>query len=324
MNLYPLKFKPIYKQKIWGGRNLERLFGRRLPAGSKIGESWELADLEQGAGIVANGPEAGKTLTELLRQWGGGLLGGAGARPDGRFPLLLKLLDANDILSLQVHPDAEQVAAIGAGAAIKTECWYILESRGGFIYKGVQPGVGREQFAEAIEADDVEAIKRLVRRIDVAAGDFHYLPAGTVHALGAGVVVAEVQTPSDTTYRVTDWGRGREIHVERSMQCIHFAPADDTAPGAKGQTLLVTEFFTVTRRSFEAGRTLDGLQGDGPKGRCSAMMLLAGDAKVSHDGTIEPVVQVRAGDTVLLPAHLDAPTILAETPCRWLEITLPE
>ncbi|MDY6914158.1 MAG: type I phosphomannose isomerase catalytic subunit [Planctomycetota bacterium] len=319
MNQYPLKFKPVYKEKIWGGRNLERLFSRALPPGKKIGESWELADLKEDAGIVANGPEAGKTLTELMRQWGGGLLGGAVAMPDGRFPLLLKLLDANDILSLQVHPDAEQVAAIGAGAAPKTECWYILESRGGFIYKGVQPGVGRKQFAEAIEADDAEAIKRLVQRIDVAAGDFHYLPAGTVHALGAGVVVAEVQTPSDTTYRVTDWGRGREIHVERSMQCIHFTPADDTAPGAMGETLLVTEFFTVTRRSLEAGQATGE-----PKGRCAAMMFLAGDAKVSHGGAVEPVVRVRAGDTVLLPAGLDAPTILACGDCTWLEITLAE
>jgi mannose-6-phosphate isomerase len=235
MESYPYKFVPIYKEKIWGGRNLQRLFGRLLPPGESIGESWELADLVEGVSQVANGPAAGTTLTDLTSRLGPRLLGGSRPMPDGRFPLLLKLLDANDILSLQVHPDADAVQAIGGDAAAKTECWYVVESRDGMIYKGVLPGVTAEQFRGAIESGTVE---QCVKTYGVAAGDFHYLPSGTVHALGAGVVVAEVQTPSDITCRVTDWGRGREIHVERSMQCIHFAEADDAAPGAQGDTLL--------------------------------------------------------------------------------------
>jgi len=226
MEPYPYKFVPIYKEKIWGGRNLHRLFGRLLPPGESIGESWELADLVEGVSRVANGPAAGATLTDLTGRLGPRLLGGSRPMPDGRFPLLLKLLDANDILSLQVHPDADAVQAIGGDAAAKTECWYVVESRDGMIYKGVLPGVTAEQFRGAIESGTVE---QCVKTYRVAAGDFHYLPSGTVHALGAGVVVAEVQTPSDITCRVTDWGRGREIHVERSMQCIHFAEADDAA-----------------------------------------------------------------------------------------------
>jgi len=318
MEAYPFKFTPIYKEKIWGGRNLERLFVRPLPDGKPIGESWELADLAEGVSRVSNGPAAGTSLTDLTRQLGQRLLGKARPMPDGRFPLLLKLLDANDILSLQVHPDAEAVRRIGPPAALKTECWYILESREGMIYKGVLPGVSSEQFRKAIETD---AVEKLVKRYDVRTGDFHYLPAGTVHALGAGVVIAEVQTPSDTTYRVTDWGRGREIHVERSMQCIHFAPADDNAPGAGGEMLLRTEFFNVAHRKAAGGGAVAL-----PAGRCTALMMLRAEepATVRHAGPAEPAVAARAGDTVLLPACLqDAEILPAEAGCEWLEVTLP-
>ncbi|MBL7221210.1 MAG: class I mannose-6-phosphate isomerase [Phycisphaerae bacterium] len=313
--IYPYKFTPIYIEKIWGGRNLERLFGRELPPDVSIGESWELADLDLGASVVSNGPLAGTSLTELTRRFGAGLLGSAKPLDNGRFPLLLKLLDANDILSLQVHPDARAAAEI-PGAALKTECWYAIDSRDGYIYKGLAPGVGPEQFREGIENDTVA---KLVRRYDLAVGDFHYLPAGTVHAIGPGLVVAEVQTPSDTTYRVTDWGRGREIHVERSMQCIHFTPVDDTSPGAEGDTLLVTEFFTVSRHAVGPDAPYAT-----PAGRCVAVMLLdGGDVEFRHSGPVEQLTLAAAGDTVVLPASLPGGSIRSSTGCSFLEITLP-
>ena len=316
MNVYPLKFSPIYKERIWGGRNLQRLFRRPLPPGKNIGESWELADLAEGASVASNGPLSGATLTELTGRMGGELLGTA-LPCDGRFPLLLKLLDANETLSLQVHPDAQAAARIGPPAALKTECWYVLESRGGFIYKGLEPGVTAGQFRRAIQDDTVE---RLVRRYDVVAGDFHYLPAGVVHALGRGAVVAEVQTPSDTTYRVTDWGRGREIHVERSMQCIHFDPPAPQRPCNDPGVLLETEFFTVRMRSASAGRS-EPL----PSGRCSALMIVSAAAplEVRHGGPVEPVVRLGAGDTVLLPSAMREPALEAGGDCKWLEVTLP-
>jgi mannose-6-phosphate isomerase len=316
MDVYPLTFYPLYKEKIWGGRNLERLFDRELPDESPIGESWELADLPEGVSIVANGPQAGWPLTQVTSEMGNALLGRARPMPDGRFPLLLKLLDANDILSLQVHPDAEAVAELGPEAALKTECWYVVESRDGFIYKGVMPDASPDAFRAAIERDEVEP---LVRKVPCSAGDFHYLPAGTVHALGAGLVVAEVQTPSDTTYRVTDWGRGREIHVERSMQCIHFTPAGDDAPGAEGDTLLVTDYFTVARHEIDGGeRTL-------PPRRCTALMMLEADgATLNHDGEIESELPLRAGQTVLVPAELHEARLEASGKTTWLEITLPQ
>jgi mannose-6-phosphate isomerase len=339
MRIYPYKFRPIYKERLWGGRNLRRLLGRALPAGMKVGESWELADLPGDSSVLLNGPDAGVTLNDLTRHLGSDLLGLARPMSDGRFPLLLKLLDAEEILSLQVHPDAAAAAEIGPDAAPKTECWYILESRpssgsgpgstelaevraasrgGGGIYKGVLPGVTREQFAAAVQSDTVESV---VRKVPVAAGDFHYLPAGLVHALGPGVVLAEVQTPSDTTYRVTDWGRGREIHVERSMQCIRFGLTGDVAPGAKGETLLATEFFTVRKRSAESVSAVLF-----PPGRCTAVMVLhlAGEAEIRHAGRVEEVLSVSAGDTVLLPAALGDCAITVHGAVSWLEITLPE
>lgn len=314
MDVYPCRFNPVYKPKIWGGRNLQRLFGRELDGDKPIGESWELADIDEGTTTVANGPQAGTSLAELTAKWGEKLLGGAALSEAGRFPLLLKLLDAEDTLSLQVHPDADAVRLLGG--ALKTECWYVVESRGGFIYKGVREGVTAEQFRQAVETNTVEQV---MRRVDVAGGDFHYLPAGTVHALGAGVVVAEVQTPSDTTFRVSDWGRGREIHVEQSMQCIHFEPTSDAAPGAEGETLLVTEYFTVARRDEKAGavRSL-------PQGGCAAIMMLVGQATVRCESAAEPTVVLSAGDTALAPAGLREPAVVVQQDAKWLEITLPE
>jgi mannose-6-phosphate isomerase len=315
--IYPYKFTPIYIEKIWGGRNLERLFDRQLPPDAPIGESWELADLDVATSVVSNGPLAGTPLTELTRRLGADLLGGAKPLDNGRFPLLLKLLDANDILSLQVHPDARAAREI-PDAALKTECWYVVDSRDGYIYKGLVSGVGPQQFREGIESDTVE---KFVRRYDLAVGDFHYLPAGTVHAIGPGLVVAEVQTPSDTTYRVTDWGRGREIHVERSMQCIHFTPADDISPGAEGDTLLVTKFFTVDRHTVGPDNPYAT-----PEGKCVALMLLggAGDVELRHSGPVEPFTLAVAGDTVVLPASLTGGSIRSSSSCSFLEITLPD
>jgi len=316
MSVYPYKFEPIYKQKIWGGRNLERLFGRALPPGEKIGESWELADLTEGTSIISNGPEAGKTLTELMRRGPEAVLGRASPTPDGRFPLLGKLLDANDILSLQVHPDAVAAKRIGPAAAAKTECWYIIESRGGYIYKGLKDDVTPKRFREAVEDN---AVEELLRRFDVTAGEFHYLPAGTVHATGPGVVLAEVQTPSDTTYRLTDWGRGRPIQLERSLQCIHFDAAEEH-PGFEGARPLVTEFFTLARRTAAKG-SIVAL----PEARCAVLMFLEGGEalEIHHEGP-EAVTTILPGDTVLLSAGLRNAMLKASGSCAWLEVTLPD
>jgi mannose-6-phosphate isomerase len=315
VSVYPYKFVPVYKEKIWGGRALERLFERPLPPRAMIGESWELADLPEGQSLVAEGPEAGRSLNALLKDKGGDVLGGTPPTADGRFPLLLKLLDASDILSLQVHPDEEAARAIGPSAVPKTECWYVLESRRGYILKGVKPGLAEQAFRQALSAgDDAEALRRLVQRFDVKAGDFHYLPAGTVHALGPGVVVAEVQTPSDTTYRVSDWGRGRAIHVEEALRCIHFAPPAEP-PGAEGDVLVRTPYLSVRRVVREAGEE------QLPVGRCAAWMVVAGRGRLAGDPG--PAVQLRPGETVLVPAGMETRTWTVQEQMTVLEVLLP-
>ena len=319
MSVYPYKFEPVYKEKIWGGRALERLFERDLPAGAKIGESWELADLPEGQSVVSNGPDAGKTLNSLLVEKVDEILGPGVKLEDGRFPLLLKLLDANDILSLQVHPDEQAAAELGPPARFKTECWYILESRDGYILKGVKPSVTEADFRKAIaaEAEGGNPFDDLLERIDVSAGDFHYLPAGTVHALGPGVVLAEIQTPSYTTYRISDWGRGREVHVEEALKCIHFDSAVAAEPpGSGGDVLVNTPWFVVRKQVLPVG------ENELAEGSCTAWMTLAGKGQITCASVEEPV-SVKSGDTVLLPAGIKEPAVTVEEQMTLLEVTLP-
>jgi mannose-6-phosphate isomerase len=261
---------------------------------------------------VANGPFARCEIGQVRQQEKAALLNHAPLSPTGRFPLLLKYLDAQETLSIQVHPDVEAAKKL-PGAQPKTECWYVLDSRGGFIYKGLKAGVTPAQFRRALERDDVAD---LLERIDVQPGDFHFVPAGTVHALGAGVVVAEIQTPSDTTYRVSDWGRGREVHVEQAMQCIHFEVSPKEPPGRGGDCLLGTADFHVYLRPAAAG--LAAL----PQGRCSAWMILAGSGQIRSDHAAG-VVDFRPGDTLLLPADMTVGTATFFEPASRLEIHLP-
>lgn len=315
-------FEPIYQERIWGNRAFERLFGRTLPKGTLIGESWELADIPQGKSRVAEGELAGLAIDQLLTQRGKEILGsssGAG----GAFPLLLKYLDANDTLSLQVHPDEDTARRMGGPARSKTECWYVIESRNGYILKGLAPGAEPEDFRRALAGDDPAALLPLVRRYAVRAGDFHYLPAGTVHALGSGVVVAEVQTPSDTTYRVSDWGRGRPVQVQEAMASIHFDPAVAAPPGAAGSAddptaiLVASPYFTVMRHRRPAGRLAWHV------GHCAAWMVISG-AGMIEAGQGEPV-RLHPGRTLLLSAALPEATLqIDQEEMTWLEILLPE
>ncbi len=318
MELYPLKCEPVYVEKIWGGRSLERLFDRPLPPGKNIGESWEIAGIGDSGSVVNNGPLAGRSLSALIRDTGSAILGAQHRVDYPRLPLLLKLLDANDILSLQVHPDREAAARIGGGAVPKTECWYVLESRGGYIYKDLVPGTTRDEFAAALKSGDIE---RLVRRIDCAAGDFFYLPAGTVHALGAGLVVAEIQTPSDTTYRITDWGRGRDIHVDESLACIDFdsaAAGEDTARAEDGP-VLITNHFDVYLGSGAAGSAV----GVNPIG-CNCLMFIRGSGDILPDSGRSYEVSFGAGDTLLVPQSLPPATMRLAEDARWIEIRVPD
>src|SRR4051812_8420313 len=234
--LYPLKFQPRFLEKMWGGRKLESLLNKKLAAGKSIGESWELYDFPPGvidkssnwvSSIVSNGPLAGRTLHEIIHDFGHALHGDVPlVPPHGQFPILIKFLDARETLSVQVHPDAAYAAA-NPGAHLKTEAWYIIDAEpGSIIYKGLKRDIDRASLRHAIATDTIE---NALQKIPAKPGHHVYLPSGTVHALGAGVVLAEIQTPSDTTFRLFDFnridpstGQPRKLHVNEALEAINF------------------------------------------------------------------------------------------------------
>lgn len=332
--LYPLKFQPIYKEKVWGGRTLEKL-GRRLPEGAKIGESWEIADLAStspsgGGGspersVVANGPLAGRTLHDLIHQYGQRLMGRLPLSDDGGFPLLVKFLDASENLSVQVHPSPSYARA-HPEAHLKSEAWYIIDAiPGSVIYKGVREGVTPEQFRQAIEDRTVES---LLIAVPVKPGDCHYLPSGTCHALGAGILVAEVQTPSDTTFRVYDWGRpGRELHIEQALECIEFGPAR-TAPYEKrshiaGMFTAVSHLVSCEHFRIEKVRMSESYEQEIPYDQPTIWMVLDGRGWVTPGNGAAPV-DFQRGDTLLIPAHSNDARVRLDADTVWLEVTFPQ
>lgn len=273
VEVYPVKFGPIFKERIWGGQRLGEKFGKKLPPGKLIGESWELADLPEDKSQIENGPLKGVNCREFLEKYGEkwGFSKGQCGYP---FGLLIKFLDANDVLSVQVHPDSE-ACKLFPGAQLKTECWYVLEAEPeAVIYRGLKPGVGRTELAEALKEGRVEELMAVYK---VKKGDFHFLPAGTVHALGAGVIVAEIQTPSDTTYRLYDWnrkdseGKSRKLHVAEALASVHYTnkgqdpPTEIMGPWSgeklrqmgeqigEAETLVDCSYFSVVKVKGEVG-----------------------------------------------------------------------
>ena len=217
--LEPLRFERHFLEKVWGGRALERRPGIALPPG-KIGETWEVVDRDGENSIVATGGLKGLSLRELMKRHGKELLGKVPPAKEGRFPLLVKYLDASENLSVQVHPDDESAPRI-PGAEAKTEAWYVLDARpGSALYAGLRPDVTARDFERV--ADGPGVVETLMKW-EVRPGDCVLVTGGTVHAISAGVTILEVQQNSDTTYRLWDWGRaGRETHVAPALRCIRF------------------------------------------------------------------------------------------------------
>ena len=297
MKTYPLKLRPIFKERIWGGQNLRDFFGKEIPEGVNIGESWELADLPDDKSVIENGELKGKSFSEILEMYPEEITGDADFK--GPFPLLIKLLDAQDVLSVQVHPDEQTCKRMGKGDP-KTECWYIVEAKpGAAIYKGLKEGVTKEQFAKAIEDGTTE---ELLQKVPVEPGECHFLPSGTVHAIGAGLLIAEIQMSSDTTYRVFDWnrvdasGKSRELHISESLESIHFDQQEDLEATTVGR-LVDCDYFKVDKGHRKEGQEV----------------LLSKDMKilifVEGSGSITDSqgngVDFKAGDTILIPAEYE-------------------
>lgn len=320
-DVFPLVFQPIYRPKVWGGRNLERLFGKRLPAGAAIGESIECADLP-GLQTV---DQTGATLASRVAEWGADLLGRA-ALDEGRFPLLVKFLDAVEPLSVQVHPDRD-AAARYPGARAKIEAWYVIEARpGAFVYLGLRPGLSCEALAAAVRTGCVEAV---LMRVPVRAGQSYLVTPGMVHAIGAGVVVAEVETPSDTTYRLYDWGRQRPVEdggleIERGLACVReSAPTEAAGPRSHVAGLFTTVTRLAACGSFvvEKVRFVEGLELEIPYAELVVWVILEGRGAVSCSGGREQ--RFAAGDVIVLPAALKEGRVRTESDCVWLEVTIP-
>jgi mannose-6-phosphate isomerase len=223
-----LSFRPLFMERVWGGRRLAERLGKPLPPDVPIGESWELVDREDVQSVVDTGEHAGMTLHELWTEHREAVFGEV--RDSPRFPLLAKILDARETLSVQVHPPAAVAPELGGEP--KTEMWYLLEAEeGAELFAGFRPGVDRRQFEAALGSGDVA---NLLHRVPVRAGDALFIPSGRCHAIGAGCLIVEIQQNSDTTYRVFDWnrvgldGKPRALHIAESMRSIDFA---DYEPG---------------------------------------------------------------------------------------------
>ena len=278
-------------ERVWGGRRLESLYGKRLPSAALIGEAWEIVDRPEAQSVVHEGPVRGATLHELWTKHRATIFG---AVPDSpRFPILCKILDAEENLSLQVHPPAAVAKKLGGES--KSELWYVANaSPKARIYAGVKKGTTRESFLKALEEGKVE---KSLHAIDVKAGDAIFLPSGRMHALGAGVVLVEIQENSDTTYRIYDWNRAkkrrppRQMHVAEAMQCVDFKDVEAGLLQASGESLVRHDLFEVEKWNLRTPRSV------APAGQFAIVCCLAGAVRCAKTA-------LGPGGFFLVPASL--------------------
>ncbi len=305
--IYPLKFKPFFKQRIWGGEMLGSKMGKKLPAGVPVGESWEISGVEGDVSVVAEGKLRNNTLEELIEVFMGELVGeGVYEKYGLEFPVLIKLIDARDVLSIQVHPH-DELARERHGCSGKTEMWYVIDCEpGAELYLGLRPGTTREEYLTAVESGTLPA---LLNRVKVAPGDAYFIPAGTLHAIGRGLLLAEIQQTSDVTYRVDDWGRvdekghPRELHTALALDAIDFAAPgeyDVTQNPVAGQavTLKKCPWFTVNLVAVEGSLVRDYHRLDS----FVAYVVLEGTFSVVYSAG---EVTAGKGESVLVPAIED-------------------
>jgi mannose-6-phosphate isomerase len=324
--LYPLRFEPIYQYRLWGGRRLTKLLAAPLPGDDPIGEAWLLSDRDDHASRVANGPLQGRTIRQLLEQSPEQMLGKSAGR-FRRFPLLLKFLDARDVLSVQVHPADGQTDLLLPGESGKTEAWVVLEtgpkSR---IYAGLQPGTTADVLRRALAGRTVaDHLASFAPR----PGDAVFIKAGTVHSL-ADVVVFEVQQNSDVTFRLYDWdrvdartGQPRALHVDQALACIDFsqgaidptAPVVESATPVRRERLFDCEHFRLWRLRGETPFTV------GAVGAPRVLVCIDGAGQLEHGADMHAV---RKGDVLLMPAVVGACVFRPRGPVNLLEVAMSE
>ena len=325
---YPIKFKPLYKDYIWGGRNLSSL-GKNLPKTGIVAESWEIADHPDGESIIANGKFAGRSLSSVLSEYHHEIIGTlTDSNEYTCFPILIKYLDAEENLSVQVHPDDDYAYINENGEKGKNEMWYILSAKpGARLICGVKPGVNREIFADSITNGTV---CDMLGYIEVKPGDFINIPAGTAHAIGAGIVLAEIQQNSNATYRVYDYDRigkdgvKRELHIKKALDVINFngsfknklqkAKKHKISDSCDSYLLVSTKYYAVEKIELSGTltQTVDG--------RCFCIYtFISGNAVISTNDNTTTLTQ---GETVLIPACMGK--YIIEGHCTALKSYVPD
>jgi mannose-6-phosphate isomerase len=312
MNLYPLKFKPIFKERIWGGNKLESCFGKNLSGKTNIGESWELSAVEGDVSVVENGPLAGNSLQELIEIYMDEIVGGKVYEQFGNeFPLLIKFIDANDDLSIQVHPD-DTKAKERHGAFGKTEMWIALDdSSNPKLISGFNQDTNKETFLEKLNDG---TLTELFNYEQVQKGDVFFVPAGRVHAICSGNLIAEIQQTSDVTYRIYDYdrkdkdGNGRELHLDLSLDVIDFSKVKQAKttyqPALNKPVQLVScKYFTTNILHVDQKFDRDYY----PFDSFVIIICTEGTCEIGNSD-VEGTVVVNAGDTVLIPAALNQVT----------------
>jgi mannose-6-phosphate isomerase len=307
----PLVFEPIFMERVWGGRRLQSLYGKHLPAAAPIGESWEIVDRPEAQSVVHNGPLRGTTLHELWCEHRAEIFGKVRDAP--RFPLLIKLLDAQENLSLQVHPPAAIAKKLGGES--KTEFWYIANAAADArLYAGVKKGTTRESFEEALEQG---AVEERIHAIATRTGDAIFLPSGRMHALGGGHVLVEIQENSDTTYRIYDWDRAKEgeaarqMHIAEAMECVDLNDVEPGLSAPDGELLTRNELFEVQKWDLVAPREVATV------GQFAIVCCLSGKVACSS-------VELNPGEFFLVPAlAADRELKAVEEGTALLRITVP-
>ena len=320
--LYPLTFHPIFKERVWGGRELERLYRKNLPPGRPIGESWEISDRPGDVSVIANGPLAGKTLRWLMENHAPDILGSAKPATGNRFPLLCKILDAREKLSLQVHPPAGQAAELGGEP--KTEMWFITDAApGAELFVGLKRGVTRAVFEEKISAGSVA---ECFHHMPVRAGDAMFLPSGRVHAIGAGLVIFEIQQNSDTTYRVFDWnrpgldGRPRELHVAQSLASIDFNDFEPEPVRVKAANAGPIRKHPLVNDPLFRAESWEMARGANGRLKPATLQIIAVTQGwiAIQSGSISS--ELSAGQFSLIPAGLEQVEVFGKTDAAWLRV----
>ena len=313
--LYPLRFNPVYKDYIWGGSRIPKLFHRDMPDGV-YAESWEISTHPDGKTVIVNGQLAGKTLGDLLPGHKASLLGTDVKGDD--FPLLIKLIDARDTLSVQVHPNGVNAAAVGGEP--KTEMWYFLEGDGSAqVYCGLQPGIGKAEFLKAMKNKTFSGI---LQSIPAKKGEAVFVPGGRVHAISAGCLILEIQQNSNTTYRIYDWdrtdagGKGRELHIDKALKVIDWENNGDPRCKINGTEIQNCEYFRLDRFELSAARTFP-MSGKS----FHALFVAEGSGAVSWADGEEKLLP---GQSWLVPAALGSYTVCPSgTALTFLCVTVP-